>query len=300
MQIREIEYVAAVAETGGFSKAAERLHVSQPALSQSIQRLEERLGVKLLNRALSPVRLTEAGGAFMEHGYEVLLARDMMLKKMSDLRDLKTGTLAVGISQFYGKYYISRLLPEFKRRHPGIRVNIVEELSSELEDQILKGKIDFGIFSLPIESPKIRHETIFEETLLLAAPPDHPLAAADGSLPKVDLRKFRNDDFVMLKEGQRLRTIVLELCRKAGFTPRIAFETQFLETANAFIAGGMGVGFIPDAIRRYSIPEHRAAYFRLRGGGASRTIVAAYHEDAYLSRPARACIDLAKQHLVDI
>lgn len=300
MQMREIEYIAAVSELGSFSKAAEKLFVSQPALSQSVQRLEDKLGVKLLNRASAPITLTDAGRQFMEQGYEILSARDMIYKKMTDMKDMVSGSLTIGISQFYGKYYISRLLPLFNKQYPGIKVHITEEISSVLETMILQGRIDFGIFSLPIGNPKIHSETIFEEELLFAVPNHHPMLqrakpARSGALPKVELAHFKDDDFIMVKEGQRLHTIGMELCRKAGFEPKIVFESRNTETVNAFIAGGMGVGFIPEAIRKYSLPEHRANYFHLKGMQTSRSFVAAYNGDGYLSRAAKACIAFAKE-----
>ena len=300
MQMREIEYVATVAEHGSFSKAAEKLFVSQPALSQSVQRLEEKLGVKLLNRAGNPVVLTDAGQQFMEQGYEILLAREMIYKKMADVKNMASGKLTIGISQFYGKYYISRLLPLFNKKYPGIKVHITEEISSVLEEMILQGKIDFGIFSLPISSRKIRYETIFAEEILFAAPKGHPITkhtnpGKSTTIPKVNLSLFSGEDFIMVKEGQRLHTIGMELCKKAGFVPRVVFESRNTETVNAFIAGGMGVGFIPEAIRKYSLPEHRALYFHLKGMETSRSFVAAYHEDGYLSLAAKACITFAKE-----
>ena len=179
-------------------------------------------------------------------------------------------------------------------------MHITEEISSILEDMILQGKIDFGIFSLPIGNPKIRYEPIFDEEILFATPKRHPIAdrikaAKGGALPRVDLSLFKDDNFIMVKEGQRLHTIGMDLCKKAGFVPKVVFESRNTETVNAFIAGGMGVGFIPEAIRKYSLPEHLGRYFHLKGVQMRRSFVAAYHEDGYLSLAAKACIDFARE-----
>lgn len=301
MQIREIEYVAAVAECGNFSRAAETLYVSQPALSQAIQRLEEKLGVKLLNRARSPVVLTDIGRQVMEYGNEILAARKMIHRKIADAKEIATGAVTIGIPQFYGKYYISRLLPMFSRKYPGVQVNITEEISDVLEDMILRGRVDFAIIALPVGSPKIACELLFEEELYLAVPKQHPgnaFAKADkrGGISKINLSRFRDDNFIMAKQGQRLHTIGMDLCKKAGFEPNIVFQSRNMETINAFIAEGMGVGFIPEAVRRYSLPEHRANYFHLEGMRTHRSFGVAYREGDYLSLAAKACIAFAKEH----
>lgn len=302
MQIREIEYIAAIAECGSFSKAASRLFISQPALSQAIRQVEERLGVILLTRTRNAVVLTDAGERIMHWGNEILAARKKIHNVVEDMKDMTTGALTIGISPFYGKYYISRLLPMFARKYPGIRLKITEEISKTLEEMIIKGSVDFAIIALPVGNPKITTEILFEEELYLAVSKLHPINKAAkpdkrGGLPRLKLVRFKNDDFVMAKEGQRLYSIGMELCRKAGFEPNIVFQSRNIETINAFIAEGMGVGFIPEAVKHNCLPEHHANYFQLEGMRSHRGFGIAYRKGDNLSRAARACIAFAKEHV---
>lgn len=300
MHTREIEYIAVVSELGHFSKAAEKLNVSQPALSQAIRRLEDRLGVALLNRASSPIALTDAGRLFMKQGYEILFARDSIYRQMAEVKNMTSGTLSIGISQFIGKYYISRHVPLFNKAYPGIRVQITEEISSLLEEQILQGKIEFGIYSSPAINPKLHYDTVFEEELLFATSKQHPVAKRykqkdQTAFPSVDLSVFKNDDFIMVKEGQGLHSIGMDLCRKSEFEPNTVFASRNIEAVNACIANGMGVGFVPASVQRHCLPEHTAAYFHLKGERPTRRFMAAYLENGFLSKAAKAYIALAKE-----
>lgn len=184
------------------------------------------------------------------------------------------------------------------KKYPGIELHITEEISSVLEYMVLQGKLDFCIFSLPIASPNIAYEPLFEEEVLFAVPPEHPVNRV--FLPskrqhKVDLSLFAKDSFILIKEGQRLRTLAMEWFNQIGFSPNIIFETRSTETAHAFIAGGMGVGFVPDAVRKLTPQKSRAVYYGLQGIDTRRQFVAGYHRSAFLSAAAKAFIVFAKQ-----
>jgi DNA-binding transcriptional LysR family regulator len=296
MQIRDMEYAVALAEAGGFSRAAERVFVTQPALSQGIQRLEDELGVKLFNRESSPLAPTSAGEIFLEETRSLLEIYNTIPKKMTDLQNLRRGKINIGISQFYGRYYLSEIIHQFHRKYPGIELYMVEEISSVLEDMILKGRLDFCIFSLPIIAPDIVWKPIFEEEILFAVPKDHPLNAThlnskSKKLSEVDLSLFANDNFIIIKSGQRLHTITLDFCKQMGFTPNIIFETRNVETANIFVARGMGVGFVPAGLLRVIAAKDRAVYYHLKSLNPKRTFVVAYHENHYLSNAAKAFIE---------
>jgi DNA-binding transcriptional LysR family regulator len=301
MQLRDIQYVIAAAESGSFSKAAEAIYVTQPTLSQAIQRLEEELGEKLFVREKNPISLTYAGKLFLEDGYKVDQIINTIPKKMSDIQNLRRGRLDIGISQFYGKYYFAKIIPQFQKKYPGIELHITEEISAVLEDKILNGKLDFCIFSLPILSERIIYETIFEEEIMFAVPRDHPLntsvTAQEGDdIQAIDLALFAKDDFIMIKPGQRMHIIGMDLCKQAGFTPHIIFETRNTETANVFIANGMGVGFIPASVRAVTPVKDRPVYFHLKSLPTTRCFVVAYSNNNYLSEAAKAFIAFAKKN----
>lgn len=299
MQLRDLEYVVAIAQTGSFSKAAAQMFVSQPALSQAVARLEEEFGLQIFYRTRGVITPTEAGRVLLEDGLSILQMSDRIHKRMSDVQNLRTGQVSIGISHLYGKYYFSRIMPIFRERFPGIIIHIVEDTSSQLEKKLEAGVVDIAFFSVAGESEKLVFEFLFHEELLFGVPPGHPINSCykhDGdTLPVVDLELFKNDDFLMIKRGQRLYTQGHMLCARAGFVPHVVFETGNSELANTFIAGGLGVGFLPIAVRCTCQPEHRAVYYLLSDPEAKREYVVAYNKHRFLSLAARQFIEVAKE-----
>lgn len=298
MQLRVIQYVLKVAETGSFSKAAELLFVSQPALSQSIKRLENELGVELFRRENNTVTVTSAGELFLEDGKAIAELSERIKKRMYDVQDLKYGDISIGVSPFYEKYYLSKILPEFHRQYPGVQIKVIENYTGVLEELVMERKIDLCIMSLPLSIPSLHYEPLFEEIILLAVPPGHPLnseipSASGGERPVADLSLFRNEKFIMYKQGRRMRAIGMDLCNQAGFVPDIIFETHNCETINALIAGGMGVGFVPMATEICCPPEQRAVYYSLRLKKAVRTFAVVHNNSIYHSSAVKEFIRIA-------
>jgi DNA-binding transcriptional LysR family regulator len=300
MYIHDIEDVIAIAETGSFSKAAsERVFITQSALSQAVQKLENELGVKLFDRSSSPVRLTEEGRVLVEDGYKVVQAFKDIPRKIADMRELRKGRLSVGVTQFYSSHYFPKILYAFKRSYPHIEVNIVEEASSILEKLLESGKLDFSFFSTPIQSLSFSTEPIYNEEILFAIPREHPLnshytKSRSGWMRTVDLAQFKDDKFVLLGENQRLRINAIDLCHEADFEPKIAAETRSLFALNGFIRAGMGVGFVSQSVWETTLPRDRAVYYHLKGR-PFRTLVAAWRSNGYVSNAAKAFIEMAKK-----
>ena len=301
MQLRNIEYVLSIAETGSFSKSARQLYISQPALSQAIARLEDELGVRLFVRRHNEIALTRAGELFVEDARKVLFLGEQIRKKMEDIRQLRDGRLVLGISQYNGQIYFSRILLEFRKRYPNIQLCVVEDFSTILERKLLTGSLDFALFTMPVHSPDLVCEHLFFEEILLAVPPDHPITASRetgatrerfGSVP---LSRFRDDGFVLMKQGHRLRAIENALFLQAGFEPKIVFESRSGNTIQSFITGGVGVGFATTQQQRNTPVEWQSAYYHLEDVDAKREHVIACNRDGYLSHAARAFILLAKE-----
>ena len=294
MQLRDYMYVIAIAEQGSFTKAAKHLYITQSALSQGVSKLEVELGTKLFIRETTPITLTQAGEILLKDSYAILQIYGNIPKKIADLEHLCTGRLNIGISEFYCRYYFSKVIPLFRKKYPGIELHITEEISSVLEKMILRGNLDLSIFSRPDKSPLIDYEPIFDEPFLFATPKNHPLNKEHEN-NNIALSLFAHEDFIMIKEGQRMRNISMDLCSQAGFEPNIIFETRSAETVNAFIAAGMGVGFVPDAVRLVTLKEQQAAYFNLKNQNTTRRFVAGFMKGGYLSNAARTFITFAKQ-----
>lgn len=270
MELRQLQYVLAIAEQRSFSKAAAELHVAQPSLSQAVMKLERELGVTLFDRTTSPIRLTDAGERFVEKARIVWDWIDQMDREMKDMSQAKKGKLILGTMPMTGAYILPHWLPRFGQDYPGIELLMLEETSSNLEAFTLQGETDVSLLQLPI-SDELQWIPVVEEEVVIAVPPHHPIA----SRRDVSLIELADEPFILMKPGQGLRNMALELCHAAGFTPRIALESSNIETVQSFVAAGLGIAFVPKYVARTTRSAGVPHYVSLQPK-ATRTIVLAY------------------------
>jgi DNA-binding transcriptional LysR family regulator len=300
MDFRQLKYMLMVAEERSFSKAAQKLYIAQPSLSQYIQKLESQLGVELFDRSTSPLRLTYAGELYAETAKHILDLNMQLSQQMEDIVDFKKGRLVIGLSTFRSTYIMPMLLPSFYEKFPGIDVVLVEGTSPELYDLAVKGVTDISIMTLPINEEHFSYESIMEEEILLALPPHHSIcekfkaAKKDKARHKIELSCLCEEPFILLKQNQKLHRISTYLCEQAGFKPKIILETESIEAAHAFAAAGMGITFIPDTIASFNRFLEQPLYFSLEEFKATRTLVIAYRKGKYISKAAKEFINLAQ------
>ena len=291
MEFRQLLYVVELAREKNFSRAAEKLHVAQPSLSQQLSKLERELGVTLFHRSTSSVELTYAGATFVEKAQKVLDLLDQMRQEMDDISQLKKGRLVIGSLPITGSHVLPRVLPEFKKRYPQIEIVLLEETSSNLEMLTAQGQTDITLLTLPLLENSLESVNLIEEEIWLAVPPHHPLAETETA---VSLKQLEDESFIFLKKGQGFRKIALELCEKAGFQPHIVFESSNIETVQSLVAAGMGIAFVPQMVTR---PEHSPyvpRYVKIEGS-PTRTLVIAWRKGRYLSKAAEAFIATMKE-----
>ena len=174
MDFRKLQYMLKVAEEKSFSKAAQKLYIAQPSLSQYIQKLELQLGVQLFDRSTNPLRLTYAGELYAETAKNILNLKDQLSNQMEDISNFKKGRLTIGLSAFRSTYVMPKILPRFHEKFPGIDVVLVEGNSVKLEELAIKGITDISLMTLPIKENFFSYEPILSEKILLAIPPQHP------------------------------------------------------------------------------------------------------------------------------
>jgi DNA-binding transcriptional LysR family regulator len=289
VELRQIRYVLAVAEERSFSKAAARLHLAQPSLSQQIAKLEKNLGVSLFHRLPQHVELTDAGMRFVQVAQNLLDQAEGLEREMRSFAKGESGRLIVGSLPITGAYVLPQVIPAFTQQFPGVELQLVEETSSNLEQLLVRGKIDISLLTMPIEDPSIEAVPSIREEIYLAVPPNHPVAGQS----EVDLSALANQPFILLKEGQGFRQISLMLCEQAGFRPRIVFESSNIQTVQSLVAAGMGISFAPEMITLAPWASTPPAYVRL-STRPKRTLVVAYRKDRHLSKPAEAFVNLLR------
>ncbi|TVX92947.1 LysR family transcriptional regulator [Paenibacillus agilis] len=290
MEIRQLQYAIQIAEERNFSRAAEKLHIAQPSLSQQLSKLEKEIGVLLFQRTTNSVELTHAGTVFVERAQAIIDSLEQLKKEMFDISQTKAGKVTIGTMPITGSHLLPHVLPSFHRRYPDIELVLTEEPStSNLVKLTAQGKNDLCLLSLPLSDPSLEYEPILEEEIVLAVPRNHRLAAATISelSTGIPLADVKDEPFIFLKRGQGFRQITMDLCSQAGFEPRIVFESSNIETVQSLVATGMGVALVPAFIATAPRSEFVPQYVALEGQ-PSRTLVLAYRSGRYMSKAAEA------------
>jgi LysR family hydrogen peroxide-inducible transcriptional activator len=292
MELRQLQYALQIAAERNFSRAAEKLHIAQPSLSQQLSKLEKEIGVLLFQRNTNSVELTHAGALFMEKAQKIIDMIEQLTQEMDDISQMRKGKLIVGSLPITGAHILPLVLPVFQARFPEIEIVLVEETTANLEHFAVGGQTDICLLSLPVQEPSLTYQTLIEEEICLAVPPQHPLAHQKGNDEDftVELQSLREEPFIVLKKGQGFRQIALDLCQQAGFAPKIVFESGNIETVQSLVAAGMGVAFVPHMVARSEWSQFAPIYMSLADPRPSRTLVIAYRKGRYLSKAAEAFI----------
>lgn len=299
MDYKQYDYVLTVAEEKSFSKAAKRLFISQPSLSQYINRIENQLGVSLFDRSTTPLGLTYEGELFIETALKIKNLNEQLKKKYADITELKAGRLNIGLTPSKATNPLPTILPYFKKKYPNIELIITEASSSELEELLSKGIVDVCMMNLPIVNKNIEYEPIFNEKILLAAPEDFVYKSDNinynGKYPEIDLKILENEQFILLKPDQRIRQIESHLFSDAGFKPKILLETRSIETALRLTAAKMGFCFVPEAMVTSTNLQNPPKYYIIGNPPLTWTLVIAYRKDVYKTKAAAAFSEIVKQ-----
>lgn len=271
MELHQLRYMAAVARTGSFSRAAEQCHVAQPSLSQQIQKLEDELGERLFDRLKSGAKLTAAGEAFLPRALRILEEVDAVQREAREVRSLSRGTLTVGVLPTIAPYLLPAAIAGFSARYPGIEVVVQEETTARLLRLAAACEVDIAILSLPIDDASFETETLFREELLVALPPAHRLAKRRS----IKAAELDGERFIVMKEGHCLGDQVLRFCDRREFQPHVSCRSAQIETVQALVQAGMGLSLIPKMACRTG--SHEAPVYRpLDAPRPQRTIVAAW------------------------
>jgi DNA-binding transcriptional LysR family regulator len=294
MQInpRIFKYVLTIAEEKSFSRAAEKLFISQPSLSGYILRVEKELGITFFNRDSIPLTLTYAGERFINVAHEFSALEDRLSREIDDITKNKSGRITVGVSTTRGPYIIPKLFKAFENEYPQVELRLKEGSNENLLKMINNGGIDFafvGYADASLEIIQIRNDRV-----RLAAPRDNPLIQqyVSEGVSKVDLTKFYNERFILLHKGQSLRNITDRIFADYKITPLIAYETRSFNTAYQMAIAGLGFIFFPSVI---SFVSDSIALFDFDYGTYPYPLLLAHQKNYYLSKPMHRFIELSKE-----
>jgi DNA-binding transcriptional LysR family regulator len=288
MELRQLRYLVALAEEQSFTRAAGRVLVAQPALSQQIAKLEAEVGVPLVDRTTRRVRMTEAGERLVEHARRVLKQVDVAREELSDLGGVRGGRLTIGASQTVGGFDLLGLLATFHRRYPAVDLAVREDLSVSLAAQLRADELDLAFVTIP-EGPAtegLDRRIVSREDMVAVLPPDHGLSRRRtlriGDLEAQTLVAFRH--------GATIRRRLDDAAARAGIELRVAFETNEVVRMRAMAAAGLAIAILPRADAEQPGPPVAAVPFD--EPGFRHTVYMCARAGRHHSPAARALIDL--------
>jgi len=251
MELRQLRYFVTLAGELHFGRAAKRLALTQPPLTQAIQKLERELGVRLFERTQRRVALTHAGKAFLEEAMHTLARADGAVERARRASRGEVGRLAVGFLANTAYTLLPLVLRDFVRGYPGVTLDLRELTIPQQLDALRRENIDVGLLRPPLSDPELAAETILEEPFVLALPATHPLCA----MRRVPVRRLAGESFVMFPRtaGFVFHDLIMGFCQRAGFAPRVAQEVNQTHAVIGLVSAGLGVALVPASARKIAL-----------------------------------------------
>jgi len=288
MELHQLRYFCAVAETGSFSRAAERTHVSQPSLSQQILKLEGELGARLFDRLGRSVRLTEVGKTFLPRARSVLRELEAARGDVVESKDSISGQVTVGVIPTVAPYFLPPVLAAFSKRFAESAVIVVEEITPVLLERLRASAIDIAVLALPVRGHEFESLPLLTERFFAALPKKHPLARRST----IALRDLRKEPFLLLRDGHCFRENAIAACDRARVSPQVVFESGQFSSLLGLVGAGVGVSLVPAmAVDRRS----QVRFVRISDPTATRTIGALTLRGRSLSRAHQAFLSSLRQ-----
>jgi LysR family transcriptional regulator, transcription activator of glutamate synthase operon len=299
LELRQIQYFVVVAGQRNFSRAAEAVGVAQPAISQQIRRLEEELGVDLLDRSSRPVTLTEAGEAFLTRAERMVAEAKLAKDDMREFAGVGRGRLVIGALPSLARVSLAPVLARFHAAHPRIELIVREENTEKLERLVGLGELDLAVlhavpgqYTGQASHRGIMIERLFEEELVAIVPPNHRFAERTS----LDVRALRDEGFVLRARGSGLARAIATATTAAGFTPLVAAECTSLETLRSLVSAGIGISIVSRSAAEGAGPT--VVVLPLRPSLPSHTTAVAWRSDSRPSAAVEAMLALIRKQLV--
>jgi DNA-binding transcriptional LysR family regulator len=290
VDLRLIRYFVEVAKTGSFTKAGDRLHISQSSLSKAIQELEKEWETRLFDRSTRRIRLTETGQMFLMQSEKVLQAMEQMRAVMGDVTQLRVGHVRMGLPPVIGSSFFPAMMAQFSQRYPGITIAMTERGSKEIERLVLEGSLDLGVVVLPVEADSFHAIQLIDRTLYLIVHPRHRLA----HVAQVQLRDLAGENFLLFQRGFALYDRVCAACVQAGFQPRVMLESSQWDYLSESAAEGLGVTFLPETVCA-KLDPHRVAIIRELSPAIPWRIGLIWSKQHLMSHAEQAWLDFVMQ-----
>lgn len=301
-----MDYVYTVYEEKSFSAAAKKLFMTQPALSAAVKKVEQELGMAIFDRSHSPLRLTDAGQAYIEAAERIFQIQRNLQRYVDDLAQLESGNLAIGGTNFVTSCFLPSLIRQFSEKHPLIKLSVVESSSAELFAGLKNGTIDLVIDSGECDTKEFESLTFFTDRIMLAVPKAMDTGAAElaysqqdiiagrhllPQAPAADLNRYAHTDFLLLSRGNDMNRRAKGLLRAVGIEPPVRLYLNQLMTAYHMAAAGLGATFLTDTLIRMAAPNDSLNYYLINHPLMEREIFIAAPQKKYRPKALQAFWD---------
>ena len=288
MELISLHAFIAVAETGSFSEAAERLFITQPAVSKRIASLETELDTQLFDRIGRKTYLTQAGSALLPRAHKILLEFDDTKREIANLSGHVSGTLSVGTSHHIGLHRLPPVLRAYSNQYPNVRLDIKFIDSEEAFDAVQQGTMELGIVTLPPQgSDPLYGQNIWDDPLTCVVAPDHPLATAAQERGKLALTDLTHHEAILPSKNTFTRKIVESLLAETNMKLEVIISTNYLETIRMMVAIGLGWSVLPA-----SMVDESIIAVDVEGVNLKRNLGVVYHPNRSLSNAAKELLQL--------
>lgn len=296
-----MDYVYAVWKEKSFSAAAKKLFITQPALSNSIKRVEDKIGLPIFDRSTSPIQLTDVGKEYIHAVEQIQASQENFARYLADTQNLRTGQITIGSGAMLSSYILPGLITSYKEKFPYVKINVVECGEEELQRRLLDGVLDLVIENSSFPETHFARQFFHREYLVLAVPKSWPinreLMAWQQSIenivsglylspryPAVPLNRFQDSPFVLLCPGDDNYSRAMELCEQFNFQPKVILNLNQQLTSYNMACAGIGAAFVSDTLVKNALPNPNVVYYKLEGETAQRDICFYYKRNRYMPR----------------
>ncbi|MFC0416704.1 LysR family transcriptional regulator [Cytobacillus solani] len=294
MDIKHMQYFMEVTRTGSFTKAAENLYITQPALSRIIKSLEDDVGAHLFIRSRKKLMLTDAGNVLFRHAQVIEKQLQLLETELASMIKLRKGHIRIGLPTIVNSFFFSKLIASFHQEYPEITFQLEEDGSKRIEEKIMSGTLDFGVIVLSDKNDRLDDYTFVNEKLTLVVPSSHHLVEKK----EVALHKLKDEAFIMFNQDFELRNLILKACKEANFQPRIISETSQLDFIEELVASNLGITLLPESTSKELTADVQT--IAVTNPVIEWNLAIIWKTDEYLSQINKEFIHFAKDKLSHI
>ncbi|MGL4936044.1 MAG: LysR substrate-binding domain-containing protein [Cetobacterium sp.] len=291
MDLNKLGYLLVISEEKSFSKAAKKLFISQPSLSQYVSNLETELGIKIFDRNKYPITLTSSGEVFIKNIKEMLNLKGKMLREINNYSIKNLNSLKIGISPFRSPYILPLILPEIKKFYPNIKLIIIEKTAKELEKLLEKEEIDIALMSLPLTKKNLNFIKFYtEETFLITPKNDYYSTLSVKN--EISLKNLKTESFILPSKGIKIREKINSLFYNNHFFPQIYLEIETQETILSLIKIGLGIGFTSNMSLIHKDWKNDFYIFSLKEENIIRDFAIVYKKNRLLNEVENTLVEI--------